>query len=107
VHDKLQVIINLRPREGKVAGEQLWIKEKLGRALTVAMIAGGMVLTAFAVAAEHDPILEMARAQCIQEGMLQGFAGEALKNYVNACAATKRNVPRPDLKPFSADPAAC
>lgn len=60
-----------------------------------------------ALAAERDPVLEAAQAQCIQEGMLRGFSGEALKNFVSACAETKRNAPPRDLKPFAAEPGAC
>jgi hypothetical protein len=78
---------------------------RLVRATMLAIAA--VAAAAPAVAAERDPVLEAAQAQCIQEGMLRGFSGEALKTYVSACAETKRNAPPRDLKPFAAEPGAC
>lgn len=88
-------------------GEQLLIRGKPGRAITAALIAAGMVVATLAVAAERSPALELVQAQCIQEGMLRGYAGEGLKGYVNTCVEVKRNAPSPDLRRFSAEPAAC
>ena len=53
-----------------------------------------------ALAADRDPVLEAAQAHCIQEGMLRGFAGDALQKFVITCAATKRVTPR-DVQPFA------
>jgi hypothetical protein len=76
--------------------------------LAAAICAGGLMAgAALAAAAERNSALEAVQAQCIQEGMLRGFAGEALKGYVNSCVEVKHNAPAPDLKQFSAEPAAC
>jgi len=77
------------------------------RMVAAAICAGGLAVAALAAAAERDPVVEALQARCIQEGMLRGFAGEALKGYVNSCVELKRNAPPPDLKQFSAEPAAC
>lgn len=72
------------------------------------LIFAGAVMTASAVlAAGRDPILEMAQAECIQQGMLAGVVGEALKSYVNACAEKKRNSLLREPGQFLSDPAAC
>ena len=83
------------------------LRSKLARALVAATGASGLVFASLAVAAERNPALEAVQAQCIQEGMLRGYSGEALKQYVNACTEVKRHAPPPDLKQFSADPGAC
>ena len=80
---------------------------KLARALVAAIGAGWLVFAPLAIAAERNPALEAVQAQCIQEGMLRGYSGEALKGYVNACTEVKRHAPPPDLNQFSADPGAC
>ncbi len=79
----------------------------LGRTLGAAMFTGAMAYALASVAAERDPILEFVQAQCIQEAMVRGHSGEALKGYVNSCVEVKRHAPPPDLKQFFAVPAAC
>jgi hypothetical protein len=92
----------------KRLGEQPPVCGKFRRPLTVALFACAMEFAALAVAAERNPVLELVQAQCIQEGMLRGFVGERLKGYVNACVEVKRNAPPPpDLRQFTAEPAAC
>ena len=88
-------------------GMQSLTNARLGRALAAAMFAGGIALAALAVAAERNPAVEFVQAQCIQEGMLRGNSGEALKRYVDTCVELRRNAPPPDLRPFSEDNAAC
>ena len=100
-------MIKSEPRAGEAVGGPPLTNGKLSRALIAAVSAGGMVLALLAVAAERNPVLEAVQAQCIQEGMLRGFVGAALKGYVNACAEVKRNAHPPDPKQFSAEPAAC
>jgi hypothetical protein len=77
------------------------------RALVLPLMVGGMVMAAWAAAAERDPVLDVLQARCIQEGMLRGVNGEALKNFVAMCVETRRKAPNRDLQPFSADPGAC
>ena len=72
-----------------------------------AILAGGMVPALLAVAAERNPVLEAMQSLCIQEAMVRGHSGEAMKGYVNACVEVKRKAPPPDLKQFVAEPAAC
>ena len=100
-------MIKLQPRAGEAVGGPPPAILKPARAFIAAVSAGGIMCASLAVAAERNPVLEAVQAQCIQEGMLRGFVGEALKGYVNACAEVKRNAPPPDLKQFSAEPAAC
>jgi hypothetical protein len=71
------------------------------------IFAAGVLSALQCLAAERDPVLEMAQAECIQQGMLAGVVGEALKDYVHACAAKKRNAPAREPRQFAADPAAC
>ena len=98
---------NAGRRAGNAVGGRLMTNGKPARVLTATVYAGGILFASLTVAAERNPVLEVEQAQCIQEGMLRGFVGEALTGYVNACAELKRNPPPPDLKQFSADPAAC
>ncbi len=100
-------MINPGRRVGEAVGGWSPRNRKPARALTATVYAGGILFASLTVAAERNPVLEVVQAQCIQEGMLRGFVGEALTGYVNACAELKRNAPPPDLKQFSADPAAC
>lgn len=67
----------------------------------------GAAVPACALAAERDPVLEAVQAHCIQEGMVRGFSGESLKEFVARCTETRRHAPPPDLRPFAAEPAAC
>ena len=86
------------------------LKRQFAR-VVYATVAGILAVAAWTpravVAAERDPMLEAAQAQCIQEGMLRGFSGEALKKFVSTCAEARRNAPPRDLTPFSAEPGAC
>ena len=93
---------------GKASGVRLRIKGKFRRSLAVAIMgAGGIAVASLTVAAERDSVLEILQAQCIQEGMLRGFAGESLKGFVNTCVELKRNAPPSELKRFSVEPAVC
>ena len=101
------MIIKANPREAEAVRPRVLTNGRLAGGLMAALLAGGILSAPLAVAAERNPALEFVQAQCIQEGMLRGFAGEALKGYVNACVEIKRNAPPPDLRQYSPDPAAC
>jgi hypothetical protein len=103
LHDELQVIGPVMQRLKAVRT----CFGPAGRAAAVVVIAGSTVLLPAAAAAERDPALEAAQAQCIQEGMLRGFSGETLRNFVSICAQARRNAPPRDLKPFDGEPGAC
>ena len=78
-------------------------KRKYG--LLACLLAGAFAAPAGSV--ERNPVLETMQAQCIQEAMVRGFVGEAMKGFVNTCVELKRKAPAPDPKLFSADPAVC
>ena len=107
MHDQLQMVSQAALRAAGTAPTRVPMNGGLARGLMAAMLAGGILSAPLVVAAERNPALEFVQAQCIQEGMLRGFAGEALKGYVNACVEVKRHAPPPDLRQYSADPAAC
>jgi hypothetical protein len=105
VHDELPV--NIGPAHGcsKPARSEALLKSRRASGLFAVLLIGAFAQTA--ASAERNPLLEVMQAQCIQEAMLRGFVGEALKGYVNTCVELKRKAPPPDPGLFSADPAVC
>ncbi len=107
MHDQLQMMMSSINRQTKGGAGHQSAKAKPVRRIGTLIFAGAVMTGSAVLAADRDPIFEMAQAECIQQGMLAGVVGEALKNYVNTCAEKKRNSLLREPGQFLSDPAAC
>ena len=80
---------------------------KTARALTAAAVLGAVAYSPAAVTAEAAPAPEKLQALCIQEAMLRGLSGDALKGYFDSCVKAKAAIPLPDQRPLSSETLAC
>ena len=80
---------------------------KTARALAAAAMLGAVAYSPAAVTAEAEPTPETLQALCIQEAMLRGLSGDALKEYFDSCVKAKAAIPMPDQRPSSSETPAC
>jgi len=90
-----------------LSGLQMLTAGKTARALAAAAVLGAVAYSPAAVAAEAAPTPEVLQALCIQEAMLRGLSGDALKGYFDSCVKAKAAFPMPDQRPSSSETPAC
>ena len=89
------------------SGVPLLTAGKTARALAAAAVLGAIAYSPAAVTAAAEPTPEMLQALCIQEAMLRGLSGDALKRYVDFCVKAEAAIPIPDPRPSSPETPAC
>ena len=89
------------------SGRPLPTVGKTARALAAAAVLGAVAYSPAAVTAEAEPTPEKLQALCIQEAMLRGLSGDALKAYFDSCVKARAAIPMPGRQPSSAETPAC
>jgi hypothetical protein len=80
---------------------------KTARALAAAAALGAAAYSGGAAVAETAPTPEILQARCIQEAMLRGLSGDALKEYFDSCMKARGAIPMPDQQPSPSETPAC
>jgi len=80
---------------------------KTARALAATAVLVAACVAPDAAMADAEPTPGKLQARCIQEAMLRGLSGDALKQYFDSCVKAGAAIPAPDQPPSSSETPAC